>query len=328
MKNKNQYQALLRGKVESAIAQAKSAAGFSHQGVKGAVLEILLSQLFRPLLPADVGIGTGQIIEQYSGKLSPQIDIIIYNKSILPPILIDGATGLFPIESVLYTIEVKTTLSSSELSSAHSSAKELNEKFGYLPGIKDESGKLIQHKIEKLRSVIFALSSDLSPNGITEAERYKKIYKEGFRYVTAICVAGREYSYEDRDCWVTMRNTQAYDEILAFIGGITNTYKGVSESRGTPLLGYYIVPENVELSLTACTTLPELQVKCTQCAETKKIIPTFDNDDGLILKNYTLSDNKPCKCGGEFKSEKGNFTIKNGRLREIEYNEPDRIYKE
>ncbi|STO18312.1 hypothetical protein [Escherichia coli] len=60
MKNKNQYQALLRGKVESAIAQAKSAAGFSHQGVKGAVLEILLSQLFRPLLPADVGIAQGK----------------------------------------------------------------------------------------------------------------------------------------------------------------------------------------------------------------------------------------------------------------------------
>lgn len=58
---KNQYQNLLRSKIVSAISQAKAAAGFSHQGVKGTVLELLISQLFQPLLPADVGVGTGQI---------------------------------------------------------------------------------------------------------------------------------------------------------------------------------------------------------------------------------------------------------------------------
>ncbi|MDD1859212.1 hypothetical protein, partial [Pseudomonas aeruginosa] len=63
MENKNQYQALLRGKVAAAIAQARSAADVTHKGVKGAVLEILLSKLFRPLLPADIGVGTGQIID-------------------------------------------------------------------------------------------------------------------------------------------------------------------------------------------------------------------------------------------------------------------------
>jgi hypothetical protein len=77
MADKNQFQAILRARVISAIEHAKAAAGLTHQGVKGTVLEILVGQLFRPLLPADIGIGTGQIVESYTGRLSGQIDIIL-----------------------------------------------------------------------------------------------------------------------------------------------------------------------------------------------------------------------------------------------------------
>lgn len=317
MHNRNQYQSLLRGKIESALAQAKTASGLTHPGVKGTVLEILISQLFRPLLPSDVGVGTGQIIEQFNGRMSSQIDIIIYNKSILPPVLIDGVTGLFPIESVLYTIEVKTTLNSTELNSSHLSAKNLNKNFGYLPGKKDENGKLSQHKIEKLRSVIFALNSDLSPNGITEAERYKKIYKDDDRYIRAICVANREYSYENMDCWISMRNPQGYDEILSFIAGVTNTYKYVSESRGSPLLGLYIAPEDNNLTLLPCTELPELNVRCNDCGSEQKIIATFDEEKDIILENFIISAPFRCACGGELKSNRDTYIIKGGRIREI-----------
>ncbi len=48
----NQYQNLLRSKVISAMPQANATAGFSHQGVKGTVLELLIGQFFEPLLIA------------------------------------------------------------------------------------------------------------------------------------------------------------------------------------------------------------------------------------------------------------------------------------
>ena len=316
MENKNQYQAMLRGKVASAILQARMAAGLTHQGVKGQVLEILLGELFRPLLPSDIGVGTGQIIESYSGRMSRQIDIVIYNKSILPPVLIDGNTGLFPIESVLYTIEVKTTLNSKELSLAHKSAKDLNTKFGYLPGLKNPEGKIVDHKIEKLRSVVFALNTTLKKNGMTEAARYKKTINGDNRYLAAICVAGREYSYEELDCWNTIRDTENYDEILAFIGGISNTYKDVSQSRGFPLLGLYMIPDMKNIITLPFTNLPELTVTCNKCAKIKKIICKFDTLN-FVITNNTISDTTPCECGGEFYSEKGNYVIKGGRLREI-----------
>jgi hypothetical protein len=250
IENKNQYQALLRGKVSSAILQAKMASKLTHQGVKGSVLEILISQLFRPLLPSDIGVGTGQIIDSFSDNMSPQIDIVIYNKSILPPVLADGNLGLFPIESVLYTIEVKTTLTPSGLATANNSAKYIVKNFKYLQGIRDRNGLFIDHRILTPRAVIFALNSSMKGVKKSEVERYKKIYQNE-NYLNAICVADKEYSYVYGDRWVTIRNTENYDEILSLIGGITNSYREVSETRGYPFLGHYIVPDGIKTTTTA-----------------------------------------------------------------------------
>ncbi|MEJ2795918.1 DUF6602 domain-containing protein [Iodobacter sp. LRB] len=244
MADKNQYQAFLRAKVAGAIADARAASNLTHSGVKGSVLEILISKLFRPLLPSDIGVGTGQIIEQHRGIMSTQMDIILYDKSIVPPISFDQSTGIFPIEAVLYTIEVKTTLNATELSIAHDSAKLLTE-FRYLPGLKNVDGSERHHSIEKVRSVVFALNSDLSGNKLTEAERYEKIYKGKGEaaHIRAICVASREYWYDNGEYWVAFDSVDDFDEILGFIGGVTNTYKSVAASRHNPLLGHYIVPE-------------------------------------------------------------------------------------
>jgi hypothetical protein len=198
MPDKNRYQALLRGKVSSVIEEAKSLSSFSHAGTKGSVLEKLIKNLFLPLLPSDIGVGTGQIIDQHGKNISKQIDIVLYDKSILPPILFDGGVGIFPIESVLYAIEVKTTINNQELITAHDSAGELTN-FIYIPGLENEDGTVKHHKIEKLRSVVFALNSNLSESTLSEAKRYEKIYKsKGEKpFIRAICVAGRSYCYDN-----------------------------------------------------------------------------------------------------------------------------------
>ncbi|EOG5413242.1 DUF6602 domain-containing protein [Cronobacter sakazakii] len=317
MDNKNRYQALLRGKISAAISEARAAAVLTHQGVKGTVLEILLSKLFRPLLPADIGVGTGHIIDAYGNPPSHQIDIIIYNKAILPPVLVDETIGLFPIESVLYTIEVKTTLTASGLKSSNISAEKVNKNFKYLSGKFDEEGNTINHQVSHPRSIVFALNSDLKGNRISEAERYKNIYKNEPPYLSAICVAGQEYSYECDYQWITMRNANGFDEILAFIAGVTNTYRSVSETRGYPQLGYYVAPEDIEVTVSPSADLPELTVKCMSCGAEKKGIYTLDKRQDMTISNGTLEMSTPCECGGVMVSETGNYIIKKGKLVEI-----------
>ncbi len=313
---KNQYQEILRSKIKSAVEQARAASVFTHQGVKGSVLEILIGGLFRPLLPSDIGVGTGQIIDAYNSPMSGQIDIILYDKSILPPVLIDDKTGIFPIESVLYTIEVKTTLNATELSNAHKSAEKIS-KFGYLPGIYNEvSGKEEHHPIERVRSVIFALGSDLTGTGLNEAERYKKIYADGSAYIRAICVAGKEYFYDDGEHWVGCQHRDGYDEVLAFIGGVTNTYKSVAKSRHTPLLGNYVVPELSNCINVESKKVIRVPIVCEVCGNEEQLKPNVGTMN--ITVNGCLLHSDPClKCGGEMKSKFGTYVFVNGELQEI-----------
>lgn len=314
MPNSNPYQALLRSKIKAAIEKARAASAFSHQGVKGAVLEILIGELFKPLLPADVGVGTGQIIDCYNTPMSPQVDIILYDKSILPPVLIDERLGIFPVESVLYTIEVKTTLNATELRAAHQSALKLS-KFGYLPGLTDEIGKDKNHPVERVRSVIFALSSDLTGTGISEADRYKKIYGNDPAHLRAICVAGTEYWYDDGDSWIGAKFTDEFDEVLAFIGGVTNTYKKVSQSRHNPLLGKYIIPDMAGLATIDSRKVVRIPIRCEGCGVETMFKPNVGAMN--LVVNGALINSEPCpECGGKMSSAEGVYNFINGELME------------
>ncbi|MCR9494915.1 hypothetical protein NB493_05815 [Vibrio alginolyticus] len=237
------YQDFFRAKVIGAITEAKAASKLTHQGVKGTILEILISKLFRPLLPADIGVGTGQVVEQATGKVSNQIDIILYDKSVLPPVLFDESTGIFPVEAVLYAIEVKTKLTMKDLRIANASAAYLAS-FTFLHGFFDQQGNGVDHPVIQPISVLFGLDSTLTGNRQSEPQRYQTVYVAGNQPpIKAICIAGKGYAWvENHQFWREYPASNDYDEILAFIGGVTNTYKTIAASRGRPSLGHYIVP--------------------------------------------------------------------------------------
>lgn len=235
MPDKNAYQTLLRARVKAAIIQAKAAEAYTHSGTKGSVRETLIRELFRPLLPADIGIGTGQIVS-VGGQCSSQMDVVLFDRSLLPPLLHDYQIGVFPIESVLYTVEIKSTLTKGDLEQAHNAAKNLRG-FLYQAATVSTPSPAV--------STVFALRSDLSENGKKEVERYREIYEAATEtpYLAAICVAGREYSIQCSDGrWNGAPDDEEFDGVLGFISGMANTYKGIALSRGSPQLGRYINP--------------------------------------------------------------------------------------
>lgn len=285
-----------------------------------------MKDLFRPLLPSDIGVGTGQIVEFYNKEnVSTQHDIILYDKSILPPIIFESKTGIFPIESVLYTIEVKTKLTADELRTSHEAAKRLLQ-FSYLPGQKDEHGREKHHQIEKVRSVIFAISSDLTGTGKNEAERYKEIYGEEYPYIRAICVAEKEYWYEKNGSWVKIDGTHKYDETLGFIGGVMNTYKNVATSRGRPNLGNYIIDTDPHKPLITVPsgTEPVVNAFCDLCGN--KAVISFGNAEVSLNAKEGFSSTDRCKCGGTFRSPSGKYKILSGELIRVgDYEESENI---
>lgn len=96
--------------LEGIIAQASSLGPITNPTLKGELRELLIADMFNRFLVPDFGIGTGQIINQKE-ELSHQIDIIIYDKRILPPFVQYTNLGLYPTEAVIAIIEVKSQLS-------------------------------------------------------------------------------------------------------------------------------------------------------------------------------------------------------------------------
>ncbi|MFC4495805.1 DUF6602 domain-containing protein [Streptomyces ovatisporus] len=85
-----------------------------HSGEQGKENELSLVRLMENLLPSAIGTGSGMIIDS-TGNYSRQMDIIIYDAANQPTIMAQTNQTIFPIESVLLAIEVKTTLTEDEL---------------------------------------------------------------------------------------------------------------------------------------------------------------------------------------------------------------------
>lgn len=90
-------------------------AKFNQHGNRGDYREDSLKAfLSSGKLPNNFGLASGEIISQYS-QVSKQIDLIFYDKSKSIIFEASESTKIFPIESVLGTVEVKSKLSKKKL---------------------------------------------------------------------------------------------------------------------------------------------------------------------------------------------------------------------
>ncbi len=108
---------------EQLLATSKIPANSGHSLHKGTPREAFISQYLESHLPSNVAIGTGEIIDANSkpGASRNQYDIVIYKRS-FPKLDFGGGISGFLIESVIATIEVKSTLTQEEFGVAAKSA--------------------------------------------------------------------------------------------------------------------------------------------------------------------------------------------------------------
>lgn len=239
------YRNIFRSRIAAAVAAARAVDGIVHDGMRGDSREVLLKDLFRPLLPPNVGAATGEIIS-HTGLTSTQQDVVLYDRSIIPPVLFEERIGQFPIESVLYSIEVKSKLSATELRKSHAAASEL-QKMDLAPGYIDERGVATTQDVVRPICTVFAYDTDLSIDGKGEDIRYMEMIERDGEVtelspppIAAICVVGRGYWYWEEAQWRCFDGNEAFDEIMGFIVGVMNTYKSIIQLRGSPRFGRYL----------------------------------------------------------------------------------------
>jgi hypothetical protein len=114
---------IIRGLIERALDLSK----LDHRVTKGELRELFVSNTLKAYLTKQFDVGSGIIINQ-KGKQSNQTDIIIYDNRVLPPFIKEQQIGVYPAESVIATIEVKSNLTKPELLKSEEAAKKLYEK--------------------------------------------------------------------------------------------------------------------------------------------------------------------------------------------------------
>ncbi|MBP6721870.1 MAG: hypothetical protein KA239_06090 [Bacteroidia bacterium] len=86
----------------------------NHNVTRGTLREYFLREFLQPILPHDIGVVSGEIIDSF-GNRSGQVDCILVDKT-LPQIYLGSPDHLIVLaESVLAAIEVKSNLTCKEL---------------------------------------------------------------------------------------------------------------------------------------------------------------------------------------------------------------------
>ena len=224
------YQDLLSSNASAAVSAGRALAGVNHNSLRGQLREVLVRDFLRPLLPPTLGIGRGEIVTGYDQHSNEQ-DIIVFDRALVPSLQLDGTAGLFPLESSLYTIEVKSVLNATELNLAHNSARN-TEALQHHPA--PQGAGPPEHVIPCL----FAFDTDLTLGGKTEIQRYEEILSGAQPAIRGICVAGRGY-WSWNGQWNTYPITYPNAEMLCLTHDILITYQRVSTTRVRAPLGHY-----------------------------------------------------------------------------------------
>src|SRR5579864_7772075 len=172
------------------LDRAKLEAKLPHGGVMGRFRELLVDNLLAPWLPPYVACGTGLILgtgntEYFSG----QEDIVLYDKTLAPPILASNSApeGVFLSSSVLGRIEVKSTLDAKCVQSFIASSRKV-------AALRTNSDPPMEH-FNSFNS-LFAFTSDLKADDKADNELRRVIgqmHEASFNplLVNVICVADR-----------------------------------------------------------------------------------------------------------------------------------------
>lgn len=221
------YRQIAIDAIEKTVAAANSSGMIDQPGLKGRLREIVVEELVKPFLHPHIGAATGTIVDPY-GNQSSQVDVILYDEQVTPPILFSESEGVIPCHSVVATIEVKSTLTRKELKSAVENARSVKllsydydtipfsgeatfrrlfdqKLLNLLP--EDETKEYLRYALTTISSpacYVFAFTSDLAlgGGGKDEATRLHEVVDESNITgqvikvpISGLCVADRAFHY-------------------------------------------------------------------------------------------------------------------------------------
>jgi hypothetical protein len=188
-------------------------------------------------MPSAFEFGAGKIVDSQD-RLSAEADVVVYSRSILPPLLYSDRDGVFPVEATFLSVEVKSRLTASEVEDAIRKAERLRE-LDYISGVYSDQHQGVAHELVPAIQSIFAFESDMV--GKSELERYAEKDPDWLANpkVRSVCVVGRGFWWFDpaRCGWLEHPATEERDEVVEFLALASNSLINSLQKRGRPRFG-------------------------------------------------------------------------------------------
>jgi len=222
------------GIVQGMIAQARSVAAMDHNFLKGRFREIFVSNVLERFLTSQFGIGSGVVVNQ-RGEQSGETDIIIYDNRILPPFIREERLGVFPLEAVIATIEVKSWLEKADLEKAQNSASEIRNM------LRTGSIYVLQGGPKKLPPIRPPLAAVIGLNNkfptLDDEGKGKKWLDENTRDLMGVCVVDGFSWLRLSEGWALQRVNEFSEETKRFIAVILDNVRTIAETNYHALVG-------------------------------------------------------------------------------------------
>jgi len=207
--------------------------GVEHDGEKGAFREFFITRLIRPIMPPHFGIGSG-IVMDADNVQSKQSDVIIYDQRLFPPILVAGDRGIFPIDSVLAVIEVKSCLKATDYISLESAARRISPRNSSNPeGLHISTPAITKDGMTHYPVyAVFAYTSDAKKKD--EVNRLEEEIPNRSGFIRIICVLDKGiWSYrEEEEKYVKHSDIDAGKISVRFLFKLLDDIEEVAEERG------------------------------------------------------------------------------------------------
>lgn len=214
----------MTAKIQGLIFESIALKDLEHKVTKGSLRELLIARLLKKLLASHLSIGTGVIINQY-GIESKQTDIIIYDNSILPPFIEEENIGVYPVECVLATIEVKSYLTKEALTQSEENARYLNSE------ILNNKYTIYQ---DYNKFFIFNALIGFYGNGPKDLEdkiKGKEYLNNSIKNLQGICLTNRYSWMKVQNNWSKTNVNQTNEETKRFIAILLDNIRTLSFHR-------------------------------------------------------------------------------------------------
>lgn len=263
-------------KISAIINSYDASANIEHNGTKGDYREDEIRNFISEILPNNLGVSSGIVVD-VNGQQSHQLDIVIYDKNILPTFLKNQNLAFFPLDSVKYAIEVKSLINKDEMEN------DVVKKFLDFNSLKSIRGRTYI-------TALMAFNTDLKEK--EEIERYYEINSNMIIDPEVQIIVAMNQGYYFWDIEVKKINDKIF-KIISWYGYKAQNNKellklffvGLMNTLFSEKIGYYILnkPEKfMRYSLCILTGDNEILYKSTY----------FDNpQSGSVNFSYKIDEN-------------------------------------